>query len=461
MDKYKRLVSNTVIFAIGTFSSKVLVFLLMPLYTWALSPDQYAVTDLIVQTGNLLLPLVTLGIVNAIIRFGLDRSVCKSDVLTAGFLTLFIGFTALFLFWPLISKISIISGNTFLVYLFVLTSSLRSICSNFVRARGYVRLYALDGVLSTITTILFNVLFLVVFQFGVLGYVMAIVCSDLLSAGFLFIVAGLHKYIRIRNLDKDVWKQMLLYSLPLIPNTICWWITNVSDRYIVTYMLGHTADGLYAVSYKLPTIISLFSTIFMNAWQISAVTEEKGRSKFFTRIFRSYSSLIFLVGACIFPFSKILVSLLAQDSYYEAWKFIPFLVMATVFNCFGTFTGSVYTVEKKSILSFLTISAGAVLNIVLNLLLIPLWGVNGAAFSTFVSYLLVFILRFLTSRRFIRIRIPFIRFTLNTLILGAQSLIMIFEVPGWIAFEVILTAVLFAINIKELIQTALKLLKRA
>ena len=160
MDKYKRLVSNTVIFAIGTFSSKVLVFLLMPLYTWALSPDQYAVTDLIVQTGNLLLPLVTLGIVNAIIRFGLDRSVCKSDVLTAGFLTLFIGFTALFLFWPLISKISIISGNTFLVYLFVLTSSLRSICSNFVRARGYVRLYALDGVLSTITTILFNVLFL-------------------------------------------------------------------------------------------------------------------------------------------------------------------------------------------------------------------------------------------------------------------------------------------------------------
>ena len=85
MDKYRRLVSNTVVFAIGTFSSKVLVFLLMPLYTWALSPDQYAVTDLIVQTGNLLLPLVTLGIVNAVIRFGLDKSVRKSDVLTSGF----------------------------------------------------------------------------------------------------------------------------------------------------------------------------------------------------------------------------------------------------------------------------------------------------------------------------------------------------------------------------------------
>ena len=460
MDKYRRLVSNTVVFAIGTFSSKVLVFLLMPLYTWALSPDQYAVTDLIVQTGNLLLPLVTLGIVNAVIRFGLDKSVRKSDVLTSGFLTLGIGFVVLLLFWPLISKISIISGNTFLVYLFVLTSSLRSICSNFVRARGYVRLYALDGILSTITTILFNVLFLVVFHFGVIGYVMATVCSDLLSAIFLFLVAGLRKYFHIRGIDKKLWKEMILYSLPLIPNTICWWITNVSDRYIVTYMLGHTADGLYAVSYKLPTIISLFSTIFMNAWQISAVTEEKGRSKFFTQIFRSYSALIFMVGACIIPFSKILVSLLAQDSYYEAWKYIPFLEMATVFNCFGTFIGSVYTVEKKSVLSFLTISAGAVLNIVLNLLLIPLWGVNGAAFSTFVSYLLVFILRFITSIRFIRIRIPFVRFTASTLILGVQALVMIFEVPGWIAFEVILTALLFALNLKELIQAAFKLLRR-
>ena len=205
MDKYRRLVSNTVVFAIGTFSSKVLVFLLMPLYTWALSPDQYAVTDLIVQTGNLLLPLVTLGIVNAVIRFGLDKSVRKSDVLTSGFLTLGIGFVVLLLFWPLISKISIISGNTFLVYLFVLTSSLRSICSNFVRARGYVRLYALDGILSTITTILFNVLFLVVFHFGVIGYVMATVCSDLLSAIFLFLVAGLSKYFHIRWVGKKLW----------------------------------------------------------------------------------------------------------------------------------------------------------------------------------------------------------------------------------------------------------------
>ena len=460
MDKYKKLFSNTVIFAIGTFSSKVLVFLLMPLYTWALSPDEYAVTDLIVQSGNLLLPLVSLGIVNSIIRFGLDKSVRKSDVFTSGLITVACGFGGLILLSPLLSMIDIFSGNILLVYIFTLTSTLRSLCSQFVRARGMVRLFAFDGVLSTITTILFNVLFLVVFKFGVIGYVMAIVCSDLLSSVFLFFVASLHRFVQIKTFNKKIWKEMLIYALPLIPNTICWWITNVSDRFIVTYMLGHHMDGLYAVSYKLPTIITLFSSIFMSAWQISAITEENGRSKFFTQIFRSYSSLIFMAGAAIIPFSKILVMLFAQPSYYDAWQFIPFLVMATVFNCFGTFLGSVFAVEKKSILMFLTISGGAALNVALNFLLIPLWGVNGAAFATFASYVLVFILRFIGTRRYIKIQIPLFQFLSNIVVLLGMALIMIFEIPGWIVFEALLLIALLALNLRDLLQTAMKLLKR-
>lgn len=460
MDKYKRLASNTVIFAISTFSSKFLVFLLMPLYTWALSPAEYSVTDLIVQCGNLLLPLVTLGIVNAIIRFGLDKSVNKSQVLTNGFLTLFIGFILLLCFAPLISMVKTIAGHTLLVYIFVLTSSLRSICSQFVRARGLVKLFAFDGILSTITTIIFNILFLVVFKFGVIGYIMAIVCSDLLSATFLFFIASLWRYVDFKHINLPLWKEMILYSLPLIPNMICWWITNVSDRFIVSYMLGNEANGLYAVSYKLPTIISVCSTIFISAWQISAITEEKGRSRFFSKIFKSYSALIFMVGAVLIPFSKLAVILLAQDSYYGAWEYIPFLVMATVFNCFGAFAGSVYTVEKKSIFSFATISVGAIINVVLNIILIPIWGVNGAAFATFFCYFVVFILRVITARKLIKMRVYPMRTTVNTIILLIQSLVMIFETPGWIFIEAVLVLGLLLFNLKPLIQVLMTILKR-
>ena len=205
MDKYKRLISNTVIFAVGTFSSKVLVFLLMPLYTRVLTDAEYGVTDLIVQTGNLLLPLVSLGIINAVIRFGLDRQVRKSDVFTTGLSAILVGFCVMLLLYPLLSLLDFLSDYTVLIYAFVLMSSLRSLCSQFVRARGQVRLYAVDGIVSTLTTILFNVLFLVALDWGIFGYVLAIVCSDTLSVLFLGLNAQLWRFIRFKGLSCSRW----------------------------------------------------------------------------------------------------------------------------------------------------------------------------------------------------------------------------------------------------------------
>lgn len=156
----------------------------MPLYTRVLTDAEYGVTDLIVQTGNLLLPLVSLGIINAVIRFGLDRQVRKSDVFTTGLSAILVGFCVMLLLYPLLSLLDFLSDYTVLIYAFVLMSSLRSLCSQFVRARGQVRLYAVDGIVSTLTTILFNVLFLVALDWGIFGYVLAIVCSDTLSVLF-------------------------------------------------------------------------------------------------------------------------------------------------------------------------------------------------------------------------------------------------------------------------------------
>ena len=464
MDKYKRLLSNTVIFAIGTFSSKLLVFLLMPLYTWALNPTEFGTADLIIQTGNLLLPLVSLGIVNAIIRFGLDKSVNKSDVFSTGLITIIGGFLVLALFAPLIGKISVISGHALLVYVFIFMSSLRSLCSQFVRAKGYVRLYALDGILSTTTTILFNVLFLVVFHLGITGYVLATVCSDALSSVFLFIAASLWKYVKFQRINKRTATDMLKYSIPLIPNMICWWITNSSDKFIVAYMSGNGANGLLTAAYKLPTIVVLVSSIFMDAWQMSAITEEKNREHFFTKVFKVYGGMLFMVASGIILLSQVLMKCLTfiakGDSYGEAWKYVPFLVMATVFSCFVTFLGSIYTVEKKSVTSMLTMAAGAAANIALNILLIPVMGVNGATFATFISYLLVFILRVVNSKKYIHMKLNLCKISVNTLILFVQSVIIINSPAHWIIYEIILTLLMLIINAKELWQNIKKLFLR-
>ena len=461
MNKYKKLLSNTFIFAVGTFSSKVLVFLLMPLYTTALTTEQFGVADLIVQTGNFLLPLASLGIVNAIIRFGLDKSVNKKDVFSIGILSIATGLIVMLLLTPLLNLVPVIKSHTLLIYAFVAMSSFRALCSQFTRARGMVRLYAFDGILSTFNTILFNVLFLVVFKLGVIGYISAIICADFISTLFLFITGNLKKYIKFQFLSKNTAREMIKYSLPLIPNTLCWWITNVSDRFLIVYMLGEAFNGLYSVASRLPTTIMLVSTIFMDAWQMSAITENKNRSGFFTKVFKSYSALIFMAGSGIILLAKPLIKLLASTAFYDAWRYIPFLVLATVFNCFGMFCGTVYTVNKKSISAFLTVAVGALTNIVLNIILIPTVGVNGAAAATFISYFIVFILRVLSAKKYINMRFSVFKLILNTALLLAQSIIIIMELKYWIILEILLFVFMLLINFKDLRATVIKVFKRS
>lgn len=459
VDKYKKLLSNTFIFGISTFSSKVLVFLLLPLYTRMLTNADYGVVDLIVQTSNLLIPVVTVGITNGVIRFGLDKSVNRNAVFSTGLITIFCGFGAFLLFEPLLTKVQYISRYTIIIYSFVFMSSFRSLCSQFVRAKQLVRLFAFDGVLSTIMTIAFTVLFLVVLKLGINGYILAIIASDFLSVVFLFSAAKLHKHITFRIEDKSTSIAMLKYSIPLIPTMVFWWITNVSDRYIVAYMLGTQANGLYAISYKIPTIIILVSSIFTEAWKLSIVTEGKAdqRERFFTNVFKSYSSIMFIAASGLISLIKVITKVLVSNSFYTSWKYVPFLIMATTFSCLVTFLGSIYMVEKKSGLTLVTTFAGALVNVILNFLLIPRFGVNGAAFATFISYATVFIIRGANTRQFIKIRWNSLKLFTNTLILLSQSFVMIFEVSHWVVYEIVFLMIMVFINAKDVLINVKKL----
>ncbi len=460
MDKYKRLFSNTLIFALGTFSSKLLSFFLTRLYTELLTQGQYGVTDMLQQSGNLLLPLITLGITNAVVRFGLDKGVRKSDVFTTGLLSLLGGMVLLLLISPLLGSIPLISDYTWLLCIFVFTSSLRSLCAQFVRAQNRVKLFAIDGIFSTLTTILFNILFLVVWKFGVVGYMFSIVCADLCSVVFLTIAAGLTRFIQVKSLDFSVTKSMLKYAVPLIPNTVLWWITNVSDRYIVSWTCGESYTGLYAAAYKIPSLVILMSGIFMDAWQISAVTEEKGRNRFYTKVTSLYTAFLFVMASGVILVTRIVPRFLFAESYYVAWRYIPLLTVTVVFTCLVNFLGSIYMVEKKSVRSLLTALLSAVINIVLNLLWIPKYGVNGAAAATLVCYLVVFAVRLVDTRRYIRIEWQFHRLVLCTGIVLLQTVVILYEAPLWILWEIILFAAMMLLCGRDLLVGLKHLLKR-
>ena len=452
MNKYKKLVGNTVIFAIGSFSSKLLVFLLMPLYTRVLTTSDYGVMDIIVNTSNLLIPIVMVSINEGIIRFGLDRSVRKSDVLSTGLGVCLAGFLVFGLFIPLMKRVEFISSYTMLIYAYVLAGCLKSVVSQFVRAIGYVKLYAFDGILSTFTTVVFNILLLVVFKWGINGYVLSTVLSNVLSVLFLFWIANLKKFVKPRQVSPAIAKAMLVYSLPLIPTTIFWWITNVSGRYMVTYFLGESANGLFSVAYKIPTVITMISGIFSQAWQISAVTEadDPGQSRFYSDIFSSYQTVVFMCASGVLLLIKPITAILVSEAFYPSWKYVPFLVLSVIFSCFVTFLGTFYMVAKKNAMALVTTCVGAGLNLVLNYFLIPKYGVNGAAFATFACYFTVFVLRAVDTRRIVRLDLGLGRMALNTLGVAAQALCLLYEVKFLYPIQIGIVLLLCLVNLKSI-----------
>ncbi len=452
MNKYKKLISNTVIFAISNFSSKLLVFLLVPLYTRVLTPDDYGIADIIVNTSNLIIPFVALSISEGVIRFGLDRSIKKSDVYSSAMKVIIYGASVFLLFIPVFLQIKLISEYTWLIYFYVLASIMRVVSAQFVRSIGLVRLYAVDGVLATFNLIVFNILFLLVFKWGIIGYILSTIMADVCSFIFLFKVAKLHKYIQFKSMDRTVTKSMLFFSIPMIPATMFWWITNVSDRYMVTYMLGAAENGLYAVAYKIPTIITMLSTIFTQAWQISAISEydDEETSNFYTNVFKSYQSFIFMVGSAIFLIIIPMTKIMADVQYFNSWNYVPFLILSVVFSCMVQFLGSVYMAAKKNKMAMLTTLAGAVVNIVLNLILIPIFGVNGAAFATFFSYFVVFIFRFIDCQRYVRIRANLMFTGLNLVILLVQVYVILSQMKFWLLIELALVIVVAVVNLRAL-----------
>ena len=299
---------------------------------------------------------------------------------------------------------------------------------------------------------MFNILLLVVFKWGINGYVLSTVLSNVLSVLFLFWIANLKKFVKPRQVSPAIAKAMLVYSLPLIPTTIFWWITNVSGRYMVTYFLGESANGLFSVAYKIPTVITMISGIFSQAWQISAVTEadDPGQSRFYSDIFSSYQTVVFMCASGVLLLIKPITAILVSEAFYPSWKYVPFLVLSVIFSCFVTFLGTFYMVAKKNAMALVTTCVGAGLNLVLNYFLIPKYGVNGAAFATFACYFTVFVLRAVDTRRIVRLDLGLGRMALNTLGVAAQALCLLYEVKFLYPIQIGIVLLLCLVNLKSI-----------
>ncbi|MCQ2446366.1 MAG: polysaccharide biosynthesis C-terminal domain-containing protein [Clostridia bacterium] len=473
-NKYKNLISNTVIFAIGSFGSKLMVFLLVPLYTGALTTAEYGIATLIADTANMILPIITVSMYHGILRYGLDKATRKSDVFTVALTVNMIGFGVFIALYPIlkyfvfVGRFSGIGDHILLLYFYVFASSMNSLCGCFVRAKGQVKLYAVDGIFNTFCLVTMNILFLLVFKWGIVGYVLSTIMADTFSVIFLFLTADLKRYLRFGHVRKGTYGKMIRFSLPMIPNSIFWWITNLSDRYMITGMIDASANGIYEAAAKLPNLINTIAGIFSQAWQMSAITEyDKNDRRFYAKVFSVYQTVVFLTGGVLLLLTKPIISVWLNEAYYSAWEYVPFLVLSIVFSCFAGYYSSIYMAMKKNVRSMLTTMLGAITNIILNFFLIPRLGIQGAAIATFASYLVVYMARAIEIRKLYRFRDSSMQVAINTVLLLAESLTLLYYKGNFYVLGTIIFGLLIVVNARQVIDiisqfggAALRILKK-
>lgn len=396
--KYQFLLKNIGILTISNFASKIMIFVMVPLYTNVLSTVEYGVYDLVVSTVQLLFPLLTLNITDAVMRFSMDATKSLKSIVVIGFRYIVWSFISVGLLLFLCSKLkSEGEVNKFAIYIFLyfIFYVLNQFLIQLAKGLEHVIDMGIAGVLSTIILLCGNISFLLCFKAGLIGFFMANILSQAIPSIFLFVRLKIWKYIVCLKVDKNLQKEMLTYSVPLIFSVLGWWVNNASDKYVVTFLCGAAANGILSVAYKIPSILNTLQSIFIQAWQISAIKEygSNETKKFYGRAFTYLNILISLAAGTLILLSRPIASILYAKEFYVAWHYVPFLLISSVINSASGFLGPILSAIKDSGSMAKSAIYGAVVNTILNVVFVYFVGIQGATIATCLASYVIYAIR--------------------------------------------------------------------
>lgn len=408
MSKGKDLAKNTAIVSIGKICTQLITFFLLPVYTAVLSNEEYGVVDLLNTLTSLLLPIATLQIEQGIFRYLLDcrENKEKQTTLITTVSKFILVQSAICILIFLCASPFIHNEYKYFLMANLLMGILSSISLQICRGLGDNKTYAVGSFITGALTVILNVIFIVAFKWGAYGMLIATAISNLLCAIYVFVKKKIYKYIDIKQNDKNLLKDIIKYSVPLIPNMISWWIVSASDRTIISAVIGVAQNGIYSAANKFSGIFSTLYSVFNLTWTESASINinSEDRDEFFSKIFdfivRFFGSLC-LGTIAVMPF---VFGILVNEKFAESYYQIPILILGSVFNILVSFLGSVYVAKKLTKEIAKTSIIAAIINIVVNIALINQIGLYAASISTVIAYLAMFIYRWIDVKKYVSIK---------------------------------------------------------
>lgn len=393
--KYKYLIKNMGILTVSNFSSKILVFLLVPLYTSVLSTAEYGIYDLAISTVQLMFPIITANIVDAVMRFSMDKQYNTQEVASVGLKYLFAGGVLVAFFLLIISQFDLLnafSGLEIYIFLYYIFYTLNQFLIQFAKGLEKVSDMGIAGILSTFIMVTANVLFLLIFRQGLKGFFVSNILAQFFPCIYYIFRLKIWKYMNKVERKSKLETEMLVYSLPLIFSTVGWWVNNAANKYFVTFFIGVSANGILSVAYKIPSIINTLQSIFVQAWQISAIKEYGSTEKkqFYGVSFYYLNFFMCICCSFLIILSKPLANILYAKDFYLAWKYVPFLLIASVINAASGFLGPILSAEKNSKDMAKSAIYGMIANVFFNALLVYIMGIQGATIATLFSSIVIY-----------------------------------------------------------------------
>ena len=440
-NKYKTLLSDTLIFALGSFGSKVILFLLVPLYTNILSTEEYGIAELVYTISELLMPFVSLVIFDAVIRFGLKKAEKKEDVLLCALVVMVAGCIVTILITPAFGLYDPLINFKWYICAYVISYMSTSIFFTYLKVMNKNRMYAFFSILQTFLVACLNVVLLVVLRIGVRGYLLSNIIAHVITAILVFVVGRLYEDVIKAKFKKHLLIQMIKYSAPLVLNNVSWWIIHSSDKIMIEIMITASALGLYTVATKIPSLINTLISIFSQAWGLSAVREYEDTNdlEFYSNVFRMYATLCFGMCVCLVSITKLFMRFYVGKEFLEAWRYVPLLLVAATFSAIASYFGTLYGALQKSVNNMLTTLTAAVTNFFLNYYFIRIIGLWGAVLGTVVAYVVIALIRMADVRRYIPFKIDNLAFILTAIIAVSQAILVSIGYNSYVISAVAIT----------------------
>lgn len=454
---YKKLLNNSVLFSIGTLGSKLISLMLVPIYSYYLTTSEFGTVDILQSTVSLFIPLVTLCIYQALLRYLLlsnDKKIYTSNAYTliCTLLTLFIIIGAIcdFIFeikfyWHFILLLSFEIINTVL--------------SHYARAVNKNIIFTLGGIVTTISICVGTIIFVIVLKQGAIGYIFGLLIGYLISNLFYLLTLKPFEFYDIKTVKSKHMLELIRFSFPLVPNALMWWFMTASSKYIVLLIFGTDESGLLASAMKIPSILTIITAVFINAWQLSAIEESKSdyRSTFYSNVFTYTYIFLSIVSFLVIACSREIFYYLFDENYYMAWKCVPFSTLAVMFSSLSSFFGAGYVAESKTKKIMTTSLLASFINIIFSLLLIPHYGAIGASISTMIGFIILWIVRMVYFDIYKEMNVNNINIIITFSIIIIEIVNVIFINPLYV--RTVISIILLLLLLLHNLTTLLKLIK--